>query len=235
MIHRILKVMLTTLSLHIVIILVGVRGFQQHFGVMTHSYSYKSKDCSKVALGCNLQGNTRSTALNAGYGRWSPGSLIVRKRRPDYMAALSYVGATLTQFSFVLVFLHVLQIGVLKRLCVPSFWISGFPDRLISHVPSPADLQTFVVFMVMLFSSVRSRVFSPLDNSRPKASTSASCGRALNSTTAQGHTSSMVERAKCQSLVQYTDTTYLFIHYCEANRGFTANNFSLSFIGFNRK
>ena len=118
-----------------------------------------------------LEARSGSAALQAGYGRWSPGSLIVRKRRPDYKTALSYVGATVTQFSLIITFLHVLQIGILRHLCIPSFLVSGLPDVLMSYVPSPADMQTFVVFMFMLFSSVRSRVFSPLDNSRPKAST----------------------------------------------------------------
>lgn len=128
-----------------------------------------SKSTSLDMTGYGRSKSTSSLDM-AGYGRWSPGSLIVRKRQPDYLAALSYIGATATQFALILTFLHVLQLGVLKRVCVPSFLVSGLPDILMSYVPSPAAMQTFVVFMVMLFSSVRSRVFSPLDNSRPKAS-----------------------------------------------------------------
>ncbi len=107
-----------------------------------------------------------------GYGRWSPGSLIVAMRRPDYLAALSYVGATATQFTLLLMFLHLFQIGLLKNLFVPSFVAKVLPDVLSNYMPSPAQLQTFSVFMTMLFMSVRSRVFSPLDNSRPRASRS---------------------------------------------------------------
>ena len=73
-----------------------------------------------------------NTKLSVGYGRttpyghWSPGSLIVARKRPDFMAALSYVGATATQFTLLLTFLHLFQIGILRNLCVPSFIARAF-------------------------------------------------------------------------------------------------------------
>jgi tryptophan-rich sensory protein len=120
----------------------------------------------------------KNTRIFAGYGRtapygqWSPGSLIVARKRPDYAAALSYVGATATQFTLLLTFLHIFQIGLLKNLFVPSFFARVLPDVLANYMPSPAQLQKMVVFATMLFMSVRSRVFSPLDNARPRASKS---------------------------------------------------------------
>lgn len=114
------------------------------------------------------------TKLASGYGkgRWSPGSLIVARRHPDYLAAISYIGATATQFTLVMTALHIFQLGFLKKLCVPSFVAGALPEVLVKYLPSSAQLQTFSVFVTMLFMSVRSRVLSPLDNSRPKASAS---------------------------------------------------------------
>jgi tryptophan-rich sensory protein len=102
--------------------------------------------------------------------KWSPGALIVHKRRPDFMAALSYAGATATQYTLILTSLHLWQIMVIRKLAIPASVVEALPAMLASRLPTPLQLKTLVVFVTMLFSSVRTRVFSPLDNSRPKAS-----------------------------------------------------------------
>ena len=71
---------------------------------------------------------------------------------------MSYVGATSTQWSFIMIFLHLFQIGLRKLPNIlPSFVNSNYATSVI--------VSAFFFFM-----SVRSRVFSPLDNSRPSAS-----------------------------------------------------------------
>lgn len=67
----------------------------------------------------------------------------------DYSAIVSYFVATAFQYTAILTALHVLQIKVLKGLMGP--------------------IEDFLVAVIMFFLSVRSRVFSPLKNSRPSA------------------------------------------------------------------
>lgn len=67
----------------------------------------------------------------------------------DYGAVRSYIAATITQWSLITIFIRVLDL-VLQRL----------------HLQY---VSTIIVSVLFLFLSLRSRVFSPLDNSRPKA------------------------------------------------------------------
>ena len=94
---------------------------------------------------------------------WSPNALVERKSTPDFIAPLNYLVATFTQVAGILVALHVLQIKVLPMVSslasILPFLPSGSGDVLRS---------IFVGFFAF-FMSIRSRLFSPLDNSRPKA------------------------------------------------------------------
>lgn len=72
----------------------------------------------------------------------------------DVLAVASYFGATTLQWTLIVAFLHAVQIGVIKNI----------PSTLSLK---PMISQT-IVFLTMLFLSLRSRIFSPLDNTRPK-------------------------------------------------------------------
>jgi len=83
-------------------------------------------------------------------------------KTPDYLASLSYVGATATEYTLLGVFLHVLQIGGVKVVRkLPESFVQGKWGGVTKNV------MLGVLFFAL---SVRSRIFSPLDNSRPKAS-----------------------------------------------------------------
>ena len=83
-------------------------------------------------------------------------------KTPDFLAALSFVGATATEFTLIGVFLHVLQIGGVKvaKQLLPATFMASTTGQLVKNT----------LLAVLFFGlSVRSRFFSPLDNSRPKA------------------------------------------------------------------
>jgi tryptophan-rich sensory protein len=88
--------------------------------------------------------------------------LPAAKKTPDYLAALSYLGATATEYTLLGVFLHVLQIGGVKVVRkLPESFVQGKWGGVTKNA----------LLGVLFFAlSVRSRIFSPLDNSRPKAS-----------------------------------------------------------------
>lgn len=93
-----------------------------------------------------------STLTTAGARR------IPQTRTFDPLAVLSYAGATATQTTLIIAFLHLVQFKGLPLL-----------ERAIARFPVlPARLPLVAVFLLFGFLSVRSRVFSPLDNSRPK-------------------------------------------------------------------
>lgn len=83
------------------------------------------------------------------------------KKTPDFLAALSYFGATAVEFTLINVFLHIIQISA-KKLSIK------YPELFLSASASIAIKIGLGLFF--FFLSVRSRVFSPLDNSRPSAS-----------------------------------------------------------------
>jgi tryptophan-rich sensory protein len=72
----------------------------------------------------------------------------------DYLAIVSYITATGIQWTLLVTFVHLFQIF--------------FINRLRSSFPKMKALEPFGVFLLFLFLSLRSRVFSVLDNSRPK-------------------------------------------------------------------
>ena len=81
------------------------------------------------------------------------------EKTPDYKAFASHISATLLQFSLIMGFLHPFQ----KFLSSLSSLVPFLPDNVL-HI-----LETAIVSVFFFGMSVRSRVFSPLDNSRPSA------------------------------------------------------------------
>ena len=103
-----------------------------------------------------LQSNqTKLTLFNS---KWNPNVVVKQAKRPDFLAFLSYIGATLVQWSLILTFLHFFQIKFINKLPIV------FPQ-----VDNQALAAGFVSIF-MFFMSLKSRIFSPLNNSRPKAS-----------------------------------------------------------------
>jgi tryptophan-rich sensory protein len=110
---------------------------------------------------------------------WTPGSAVSSKKTLDPAALFNYVAATGTQWTLIVGFLHVLQFQVLDKLkgAFPAL-PSDIPVALAKLYSSfqllfptlPSILPFAIVSVFMLFMSLRSRVFSPLDNSRPSAS-----------------------------------------------------------------
>ena len=81
-------------------------------------------------------------------------------KTPDPLAALSYVGATATQLTLIISFLHLVQLKILPMI-----------NQLVNaNAKLPRSLPTIFVSVLFAFLSLRTRVFSPLDNSRPSAS-----------------------------------------------------------------
>ena len=119
-----------------------------------------------------------TTALNIFRKQsWSPGMVVVpSKKTPDFLAVFSYLSATSIQWGLILTFLHVFQLSFLDSLPDIAALLTKFtPANLLSIIPVPmVSLDTIAMYFVGLFSFVmalKSRVFSPLDNSRPTAST----------------------------------------------------------------
>lgn len=115
--------------------------------------------------------NEQSTALHMfGKRKWSPGMAVgAAKKTPDFLAAFSYVAATSVQWTLILSFLHLFQLQGLENL--PGA-LSRLPTALTQFLPSAKKLSTYLVGAFAFFMSLKSRVFSPLDNSRPTASAS---------------------------------------------------------------
>ena len=107
--------------------------------------------------------------------QWSPGMVVVPgKKTPDFLAALSYIAATSIQWGLILSFLHLFQLYFLESLPDIAAVLTKFlPTKLLALLPT-VSLDTIATYFVGFFScfmALKSRVFSPLDNSRPKAST----------------------------------------------------------------
>lgn len=90
--------------------------------------------------------------------RWNPNVIVKQEKTPDILAFCSYIGATLVQWTLILTFLHFFQIKFINKL--PIY----FPKI------SNQTLSVGFVSLFMFFMSLKSRIFSPLNNSRPKAS-----------------------------------------------------------------
>eukprot|EP01038_Epipyxis_sp_PR26KG_P010788 gene10788-14485_t len=92
---------------------------------------------------------------------WTPGMVLRTdhtKKTFSIVATLNYMIATLLQYSLILVFLHIFQIVAWKKILKVSL-----SDNLIPI------FRTSCLSLVMIVLSLRSRIFSPLDNSRPSA------------------------------------------------------------------
>jgi len=98
---------------------------------------------------------------------WSPGVIVKPPRKKILWTALAnYLTATSLQWSLIISFMHVLQLSIFDNLSNLNI-INNITKR-VSFI-NQDTISTLIVTMFMLFMSVRSRVFSPLDNSRPKA------------------------------------------------------------------
>ena len=121
--------------------------------------------------------------LEAEQKKWNPHMSVVSTtnravRNPDYLAALNYITATSTQLTLIVTFLHFFQVIIINKIrkslviTFPSFVSSLLPAALAAKLPTKivSALPSVLVGMFMLFMSLRSRIFSPLDNSRPNPS-----------------------------------------------------------------
>ena len=89
------------------------------------------------------------------------------QKQPDFLAFASYIAATGVQFTLIVAILHMLQIKLVPLLTLPQSLLDKVPAFIAAWQVAP--LKSFFVWFLMAFFSVRSRIFSPLDNSRPKA------------------------------------------------------------------
>jgi tryptophan-rich sensory protein len=109
--------------------------------------------------------------------KWSPHQVTKSVKTPDYLAVLNYAAATSLQWSSIAVFLHFFQISILSKIkkmviTVPSILASILPPAMALELPSKIvnTVPSALVALFVLFMSLKSRIFSPLDNSRPKPS-----------------------------------------------------------------
>ena len=107
--------------------------------------------------------------------QWSPGMVVApTKKTPDFLAVFSYISATTIQWGLILSFLHLFQLYFLESLPdIAAVFTKFLPAKLLAVVPTvPMDtIASYFVGLFSLFMALKSRVFSPLDNSRPQAST----------------------------------------------------------------
>ena len=107
-----------------------------------------------------------TTILQSSTSSWSPASVVKKPQKKVLVSALlNYVAATTVQWSLIVGFLHFLQLKVIDNLKNISI-ITNMTSKFIN----PDTISTAIVTIFMLFMSVRSRVFSPLTNTRPQAS-----------------------------------------------------------------
>jgi tryptophan-rich sensory protein len=109
--------------------------------------------------------------------QWSPHQVTKSVKTPDYLAVLNYAAATSLQYGSIAVFLHFFQISILSKIkkmviTVPSVLASILPPAVALELPSKIvnTVPSALVALFVLFMSLKSRIFSPLDNSRPKPS-----------------------------------------------------------------
>lgn len=112
-----------------------------------------------------ISSNTKqsSSSLSA----WSPGVTIKPPRKSiQWISLINYCAATSTQWALVVSFLHILQLLLLDKLSNSNI-INNITNK-VAFI-NTNTISTTIVTMFMLFMSLKSRVFSPLNNSRPKA------------------------------------------------------------------
>lgn len=119
--------------------------------------------------------------LTAEQKKWNPHMSVSSsnraKRTPDFLAVLNYFAATSVQLTLVATFLHFFQLAIINKvkslvITFPAFISSALPAAIAAEAPAKivSALPSAMVGIFMLFMSLKSRVFSPLDNSRPSAS-----------------------------------------------------------------
>ena len=113
--------------------------------------------------------------------KWNPHMCVNSNRAgrsPDFLAAANYITATSVQLMLIASFLHFFQVKVINKIrnslviTIPSLLKSALPAALAAELPGKivSTLPSVLVGVFMLFMSLRSRFFSPLDNSRPTPS-----------------------------------------------------------------
>jgi tryptophan-rich sensory protein len=119
--------------------------------------------------------------LTAEQKKWNPHMSVSSSTRsgrtPDFLAVLNYIAATSVQLTLVATFLHFFQLALINKvktlvITIPAAISSALPAKFVAEVPAKivTVLPSAMVGVFMLFMSLKSRVFSPLDNSRPSAS-----------------------------------------------------------------
>lgn len=95
-------------------------------------------------------------------------------KTPDFLALLNYITATSVQMGLIAGFLHLFQLKVIDKvkdlvIVIPASITAALPAKIAAELPSKTlkYLPSVLVGVFVLFMSLRSRVFSPLDNSRP--------------------------------------------------------------------
>jgi len=106
------------------------------------------------------------------------------KKTFDFKATINYIAATTLQWNLIRLTLTFIDQKLLP--CLTQFdiflYISNIVSKYFKHFEAPlsflpkfeiypraSDITSIVVIGIMFFLSLRSRIFSPLDNSRPKA------------------------------------------------------------------
>lgn len=113
---------------------------------------------SKVSSICTNH-RTSKTALFAT-------KTIIPRKTISGVALLSYISATSLQFSLIFGFLQLFdRVNKVLGPAVDSLVVSS---KLLNGIITGRGVQTAAVSLLFLFMSVKSRVFSPLDNSRPR-------------------------------------------------------------------
>jgi tryptophan-rich sensory protein len=126
--------------------------------------------------------NQRSLEMGIfGRKKWSPHTAVgtqLKKKTVDPVAILSYIGATSVQFALIFGFLHILQLNVLDNIkpiypklptTLPVQILDYYKRFQLKFPKIPPHFKVVIVAIFMAFMSLKSRVFSPLDNSRPSA------------------------------------------------------------------
>lgn len=139
------------------------------------------------AVGVIAKGDLLSPAiknllpLTAEQKKWNPHMSVSSSTRsgrtPDFLAVLNYITATSAQLILIASFLKFFQQSIINKvktlvITIPAVISSALPAKLAAELPTKivTVLPSAMVGVFMLFMSLKSRVFSPLDNSRPRAS-----------------------------------------------------------------
>ena len=168
--------------LFIALLFIGSTDFSESYHALTTSDIFRQQSLARGSRSVLLLKRSYLAPLMA-QQNWEPHMSVLSAKNnavknPDYLAALNYLTATSAQLILIATFLHLFQLSVLDRIresliiTLPSFMASVLPAAFLTKIPGKivSALPSVLVGIFMLFMSLKSRVFSPLDNSRPSAS-----------------------------------------------------------------